>query len=419
MSNVGPISCVDLLEHRALPELANAVRSRVDKIMARWEESAREALPTADELTFVQLRDDSHTILLQLADALASTDSAATVALGERSRDHATIRFEEQYDLWELLVEYRVLRRIVIEEVHSALPRDLMVVEQIALQMGIDVMLHRGVMAFVEHQQFRLRAATEAESKYLAFISHDLRNNINGMTLTLELIKSRLAGMAGMEEDIADLNAVELSVFTTIAGMDRLLQTERLRREPQPQVAPVDLCVLASKVAQQFMAQAQQKGLRLEVQVPLDATVNSDGEWIRLVLQNLVGNAIKFSSKGSIRLQGEPLPKAGGWVLSVADEGPGIAGDQVHRLFEAFQRGDTHGQAGLGLGLAIASQAAKLLGGPLTVESKVGAGSTFRLVLPELKPGKAAESPPSPLGADSPNADRSPVSGHAAAEPGR
>ncbi len=385
MPSAVPASVVDLLEHKALPELAEAVRGRISTIMARWEESVRGVLPTADTLTFVQLRDDSLEILRQLADALASTDAAATADLGESSRKHASLRFEEKYDLWELLVEYRLLRRIVIEEVETALPRSLSRAEQISLHMGIDAMLQRGVLAFVEHQQYRLQAATEAESKYLSFISHDLRNNINSMTLTLELIKSRLTGMPGMEEEVADLNAVELSVFTTIAGMDRMLQTERLQRQPQPQVMPVDLYVLASKVAQQFMAQAQQKDLRLVVEVPPEAKVSSDGEWIRLVLQNLVGNAIKYSAKGTIRVHADHRPQAEGWVLSVSDEGPGIADDQVQRLFDAFQRGNTHGQAGVGLGLAIASQAAKLLGGPLTVESRVGVGSTFRLVLPDLK----------------------------------
>jgi signal transduction histidine kinase len=70
-----------------------------------------------------------------------------------------------------------------------------------------------------------------------------------------------------------------------------------------------------------------------------------------------------------------------GWVIGVSDEGPGIAPENLSRLFNAFSRGDTHGQAGVGLGLSIASQAAKLLGAKLEVESSLGEGSTFRLLL--------------------------------------
>jgi signal transduction histidine kinase len=70
------------------------------------------------------------------------------------------------------------------------------------------------------------------------------------------------------------------------------------------------------------------------------------------------------------------------WAIAVIDEGPGIPSDQVERIFIAFQRGTMQGEAGVGLGLAIASRAAALLGGTLTVDSAPGRGSTFTLALP-------------------------------------
>jgi signal transduction histidine kinase len=99
---------------------------------------------------------------------------------------------------------------------------------------------------------------------------------------------------------------------------------------------------------------------------------------------------MKHSAQGTVRISAEPRRDAQGWVISVSDEGPGIAEDQVHRLVQAFERGETHGQTGLGLGLAIASQVARVLGGQLTVESKVGMGATFRLILPQFKCGEHA-----------------------------
>src|SRR5512133_2191275 len=159
MSITSPVSFVALLENHPLPELANALRSRIDDLMTGWEDAVRQFLPSADKLTFDQLRDDSLGILRQLADALASTDAAATAVLIESSRQHAGVRFNEQYDLRELIMEYRLLRQIIIRELESALQRSLSVVEQVALHMGIDTMLQRGVLAFVEYQQERLRAA--------------------------------------------------------------------------------------------------------------------------------------------------------------------------------------------------------------------------------------------------------------------
>ncbi len=78
--------------------------------------------------------------------------------------------------------------------------------------------------------------------------------------------------------------------------------------------------------------------------------------------------------------------KNSGWVLSISDEGPGIAPENLSNLFDAFKRGETHGKPGVGLGLTIAAQAARLLGGELAVESKLNVGSTFRLMLPSYAP---------------------------------
>jgi signal transduction histidine kinase len=95
-----------------------------------------------------------------------------------------------------------------------------------------------------------------------------------------------------------------------------------------------------------------------------------------------VGNAVKYSTRGIVRIGAKRRREDQHWVLSISDEGPGIAKEHLARIFDAFRRGDAHGQPGVGLGLAIASQAAKLLGAELTVESSVGVGSRFRLILP-------------------------------------
>jgi signal transduction histidine kinase len=135
-------------------------------------------------------------------------------------------------------------------------------------------------------------------------------------------------------------------------------------------------------VASQFAKQAATKGVEIKIDIPIGTVVESDGELLSVALQNLVGNAVKFSSVGQVRIGFEDDSNRKHRVLWVSDEGPGIAPEQMTRIFEAFKRGEVHGQHGVGLGLAIASQAANLLGAKLTVRSKVGAGSTFRVALP-------------------------------------
>lgn len=233
-----------------------------------------------------------------------------------------------------------------------------------------------------------MKSSAETESKYLSFLSHDLRNNLNGVTLTLEWLAERLKAFPHLVEEAQDLIGLRQSVTETVEGMDRMLQAERLRREAvQLKAVPVDLRQMAADVIAQGMRKATEKGLKVENAVPADAAAYSDRELVGLVLQNLVGNAIKYSSKGTVRVAAETHKL--GWKLSVSDEGPGIAPQRVARLFEAFTRGETHGQPGMGLGLTIASHAARLIGSELHVESEVGKGSVFSFTVPPAKPEQA------------------------------
>ena len=379
---------VDLLATRPFPKMAAALTARKGRVLRRWESAVKKLLPHADALTLNQLRDHLPQILDQTVEALGACHSSPLNELVEMTRSHGTLRFHQQFNVQELIVEYRVLRRILVEEINRGLGGKMKVGQVIVLNMGIDTALQHGVMAFINHQKEQLRAAGEVQSRYLSYLSHDLRNNLNGCTLMLEVLRQRLDGLTGFEEDVADITSVQRSVAETIAGMDRILQAERLRREAiQPRVATVDVHALAHDVVRQAGRGAEQKGLKLVVAVPPGATVESDRELITLVLQNLIGNAIKYSSRGTITVGATKRedPVWDGWDLSVTDQGPGIPPHHRERLFEAFARGETHGQPGVGLGLAIAAQAARLLGGRLSFDSETGVGSTFRFSLPGMR----------------------------------
>ena len=385
---------VDLLATRPFPKIAAALRTRKGRVLRRWEAAVRKLLPHADSLTLAQLRDHLPQILDQTVDALAACHSSPLNELVEMTRSHGTMRFHQQFNVQELIVEYRVLRRILIEEINRGLGGRMKVGQVIVLNMGIDTALQHGMMAFINHQKEQLRAAGEVQSRYLSYLSHDLRNNLNGCTLMLEVLRQRLEGLKGFADDVQDIASVQRSVAETIAGMDRILQAERLRREAvRPRASTVDLYAVAGDVARQASRQAEHKGVKVRVDVPQAATVQSDRELITLVLQNLIGNAVKYSERGTVTVTAAKRddPVWDGWQISVSDEGPGIPQHYRERMFEAFARGETHGQPGVGLGLAIASQAAKLLGGRLSFESEVGKGSTFHFSLPAMRPLGAGE----------------------------
>jgi signal transduction histidine kinase len=381
----------DLLETRSFVALATALREQGANIVLRWEEMVRTVLPAADHLTLGQVRDQIPATLARLADALQSHDSKETRDLMGQTIGHGKERFHQGYNVEELIVEYRLLRRVVIEETESALKRRTSVEEDLALSMGVDTVLQQGIVIFVAHLRDELRASADAESRFLAYLSHDLRNQLNHSMLVLQLLTSKLKTEPRFAEDVEELERVRRSIFETIGGMEQLLQAERLRKgDITVESQPVDLTELVSGVANQFSHAADKRGLGLEVHIPPHAHCQSDRQLLWLILQNLVSNAIKYSDKGTVQIAVSACDNDA-WCIAVSDEGPGIPLEQQQKLFEEFVRGDTRGQPGIGLGLAIASRAAKLLRGKLTVESAPGKGSTFRVLCPRKITGKAPQ----------------------------
>lgn len=377
---------LDPLTRRSFPELAEALRARSRHVMARWTAAARDVLPsTADELTFNQLRDSFPRVLTLLADALASDHAGSADRMIASSTAHGQIRFHQSYDINHVLIEYGLLRRFVIEEVRDQLRRPLSTEESVGLNLGVDTAARESVIAFSTHQTRQLQAATEAQSKYLSFLSHDLRGGLNGIFLMIEVLKRELVKYPELGETMDDLDAMRRSMLETVGTMDRFLHAERFRKgKVQVRPMPVRLDTLLSDISAQFAYQARDKGVELKVDVPPQTRMVSDRDLLSMIFQNLVSNAVKYTAKGTVQIGARRADAVdGGWRVEVADQGPGIAPEKLSDLFDSFTRGDTHGQPGVGLGLSIAQQAARLLGAKLWAESSPGQGSVFYVDLPE------------------------------------
>lgn len=230
----------------------------------------------------------------------------------------------------------------------------------------------------------RLRATVKSELKHLSFLSHELNNDLSAIHLHLELLKERLAKAPNFVDDVRSLELAQQSIRRTTDGMRRLLANARVRQgATDSQVRPVNLFDLATSVMARHRARARAKGLALSVEAPCNAVAQSDSALIALVLQNLVGNSVKYSTRGTVRVicRRQRRERGWQWVLSVGDEGPGIPPRLLAHVFAAFQRGEAHDGEGFGLGLAIALEAAGMLGADLWAESQVAVGSTFHLAL--------------------------------------
>jgi signal transduction histidine kinase len=379
---------VELLTSNKNPDLAAALRARSPHIIVEWATMVREVLPSADRLTFEQLRDDLPEVLETAARSLETDRPSQTEDLLGLVPKHGEVRFHQSFSLTEVLVEYDLLRAVVMEQIVTHLGRKIEADEIVALGGALDVVGRRAILAYVDHQSHQLQSAAEAQSKYLSFLSHDLRGGLNGVFLMIEVLKRELSGQAQLAETVKDLDSMRRTLLETVGTMDRFLHAERFRKgKVQLKPGRIHLKHLLNEVASQFSYQAKEKGVQLIIEAPDECVITSDRELMALILQNLISNAVKYSPQGQIKVQATPDENRG-CTVCVQDQGPGIAPDRLNELFSPFTRGETHGQPGVGLGLSIARQAAGYLGAELWAESSLGHGSTFFVKVPESIPSQ-------------------------------
>jgi signal transduction histidine kinase len=223
--------------------------------------------------------------------------------------------------------------------------------------------------------------ASRAREEMLAVVAHDLRNPLNVVMMTTQLFAD-----TELTRDKRDqlLGVILRAAQRMNRLIEDLLEVVRQENGVKLNVEEVSAASLLAQVAEMFQATAAEKGISLRVEeCPPSLAVSADSERIMQVLSNIVGNALKFAARGgSVVLKCEP--RGAEVIFSIADSGPGIAGEDLDRLFEKFwQRRDTD-KRGVGLGLSIARGIVEAHGGRIWVESRIGDGSTFFFSLPAV-----------------------------------
>ena len=250
-----------------------------------------------------------------------------------------------------------------------------------------DVSERKAIEQQLREKNIELERVARAKDTFLASMSHELRTPLNAIIGFTGTLLMELPGPLN-EDQTRHLRTVEQSGKHLLAIINDILDLAKIESGAvQLALEKVDCAAVVNSVMTSLRPLAESKGLDFTADLPEgEVLVESDNRVLGQILINLVGNAIKFTTHGSVRVTLDDGGEFGPVTIAIIDTGPGISEDEKAHLFSAFDRGAAamrRGVEGTGLGLHVSNRLAELIGGRIGVQSSLGLGSTFTLVIPE------------------------------------
>jgi len=318
----------------------------------------------------------------------ASSRSAALVPIFDTALRELKAKRDSAYyaalDAW--VPGFVERREIVPRWLRVALPS---IAAALAIALAFVAVLAREIARRrrLESELLRAKDAAESASRakgaFLANTSHEIRTPLNAILGYAQLLESD-PGLP--EEQRRGVERIRSGGEHLLSVINEILDLSKIESGRAALVeAPFDLAAALRGAVELTELKAREKGLALETALApgLPELVFGDEGKLRQILINLLGNAVKFTESGWVRLSVEPLEDSGGPTIrfTVSDSGPGIAPEDRERIFDAFEQASagTVAREGTGLGLSVSRQLAALLGGTLTLSSELGRGSAFAL----------------------------------------
>jgi signal transduction histidine kinase len=239
--------------------------------------------------------------------------------------------------------------------------------------------------ARLQWQSQELERANRLKSEFLASMSHELRTPINALIGYAALLLDGVLGEITPTQRDA-LTRARAAAEHLLALINDILDLAKIEAGKMPlHVQEVSLNAVTREVAQQMEPLVHKKGLRFNTVVSSDCpAILSDRTKVKQILLNLVSNAVKFTTEGTVTVSVECAPQGGVWI-KVSDTGIGIRQEDLDAIWEDFRQVDqsrTREHGGTGLGLSITRKLLERLDGRVSVESEYGKGTTFTVWLP-------------------------------------
>lgn len=232
----------------------------------------------------------------------------------------------------------------------------------------------------------KLQELNDAKDRFFSIIGHDLKNMFHNIMGFGDLLKDDIntGNIKTIEEEVRMINSSSASAYNMLMSLLQWANAQRGNLLFNP--CSLVLNELADEELNEIKEIAMRKDIKLKIAIPEKFMVTADKEMLRIILRNLITNAIKFSHRGG-QIELRAVADGGQVEISVSDSGMGMAEETIQKLFNlgthTSARG-TENERGTGLGLLLCDEFVKKHGGRIWVESQPGKGSTFKFTLPSV-----------------------------------
>lgn len=238
----------------------------------------------------------------------------------------------------------------------------------------------------------KLEEAIKVRDNFLSIASHELKTPLTSMILQLQVLKKKLEkeefSLEKFKKGI-ELNIRQSKILATL--IEQMLDVSRVESgKMQIHSGILTMGEVVKSAIEAYLINVQVRGVELHLEIEKNCKIRGDSFKLEQVVYNLVSNALKYGNKSPVTIS---VYKEGEYsILSVKDEGLGIPEGKLSTIFNLFERGDAPGGiSGLGLGLYICKEIIKMHNGDIEVESKIGKGSNFKVILPAYKPSMISD----------------------------
>lgn len=320
----------------------------------------------------------------KLAEELKRNSEIIDAETNAISTEHGLLRWQADFDVTEVVAEYNILRKCL----HDLGEDNGLVLSGRAgriVNTLIDDAIGKAIKAFETMMTIELRHQHE---EHIAFMLHDLRTPLDAIHLATALLERELPSVSNP--------AMESAVSVLRGNTDRmsnrvryvLYRSSGIGTATKREFTILNVRDHVARAIHDLAPLANHSEISVINEVPAGVQIYSAPDLLTQLIQNLLSNALKFTSKGHVTFGARTTP-TGDLECWVKDTGTGIAPDKLKSIFDRFETDANPERRGIGLGLSIVKEIVDLHNGEIRVESSVGQGSTFTFVIPAAKPAES------------------------------